>query len=74
MRSVLGNACRAIAPVRIPGYALKKKRRIEKSITFLCFFCQGHQGALWNALPSDIRLRSAAVAFKLALNRINCNL
>ncbi|XP_065196122.1 uncharacterized protein LOC135827585 [Sycon ciliatum] len=29
---------------------------------------------LWNALPSDIRLHSAAVAFKLALNRINCNL
>ena len=29
---------------------------------------------LWNALPSDIRLHSAAFAFKLALNRINCNL
>ena len=37
MRSVWGNACRAIVRVRIPGYAWKN-RRIEKCITSLWFF------------------------------------
>ena len=36
MRSVWGNACRAIVRVRIPGYAWKK-RRIEKCITSYAF-------------------------------------
>ena len=64
MRSVSGNACRAIVRVRIPGYALKN-RRIENFITSLCFFAviKAVDGVV---LPSTVPVPYCTVPSKTA--------
>ena len=73
MRSVSGNACRAIVRVRIPDYALKKEEENWKIYNILCFFClvKAVDGVV---LPSTVPVLYHIVPSKTAGHNIQIGL